>query len=121
MAGVMKKGIETRLRIIAQAAPIFNRKGYDGCSLKDILDATGLQKGGLYRHFASKEALGVVAFEYAWGKTTLIATAHLDSIPNSVDKLKAHVDQIVSGPVFPGGCPLLNASVHAKEGEFRIT
>jgi AcrR family transcriptional regulator len=59
----MKKGIEARLRIIAQAAPIFNRKGYDGCSLKDILDGTGLQKGSLCRRFASKDALAVAAFK----------------------------------------------------------
>ena len=54
----MSKGEETRQRIIAQAAPLFNQLGYEGCSLQDIMDATGLEKGGIYRHFGSKEELG---------------------------------------------------------------
>jgi len=30
------------------------------------MEATGLQKGGLYRHFDSKEELAQEAFDYAW-------------------------------------------------------
>jgi len=28
--------------------------------------ATGLEKGGIYRHFSSKEAMAAEAFDYAW-------------------------------------------------------
>ncbi len=62
----MSKGEATRQRIIALAAPLFNQHGYNGCSLNDIMEATGLEKGGIYRHFESKEELAAEAFDFAW-------------------------------------------------------
>ena len=59
----MSKGELTRQRIIAEAAPIFNRRGYEGCSMQEILDATGLEKGGIYRHFDSKSSVLVDLFD----------------------------------------------------------
>jgi len=53
----MRKGEHTRQEIIRKAAPIFNQRGYDGAALSDLMRATGLEKGGIYRHFSSKEAL----------------------------------------------------------------
>jgi len=51
MSITLTKGQETRQRIIAEAAAIFNQRGYEGCSIQAIMDATGLEKGGIYRHF----------------------------------------------------------------------
>jgi hypothetical protein len=53
----VRKGEETRQEIIRKAAPIFNQKGYDGAALSDLMRATGLKKGGIYRHFDSKQEL----------------------------------------------------------------
>jgi len=50
----MTKGEQTRKKIVQAAAPIFNQRGYEGSSVNDLMEATGLQKGGIYRHFASK-------------------------------------------------------------------
>ena len=50
----MNKGEMTRQRIIEESAPIFNQRGYAGCSMQDVMEATGLEKGGIYRHFESK-------------------------------------------------------------------
>ena len=62
----MRKGEETRHEIIRKAAPIFNQKGYEGAALSDLMEATGLEKGGIYRHFDSKQQLAAEAFDYAW-------------------------------------------------------
>src|SRR5215469_8373534 len=53
----VRKGEQTRKEIIRKAAPIFNQKGYDGAALSDLMRATGLEKGGIYRHFESKQEL----------------------------------------------------------------
>ncbi len=45
----MRKGEQTRQEIIRKAAPIFNQKGYSGAALSDLMRATGLKKGGIYR------------------------------------------------------------------------
>ena len=46
------------------AAPIFNERCYEGSSLNDLMQATGLKKGGIYRHFSSNEELAAEAFDY---------------------------------------------------------
>jgi TetR/AcrR family transcriptional regulator, transcriptional repressor for nem operon len=112
----MSKGIETRNRIIAKAAPLFNRKGYEGCSMQDIVEAVGLEKGSLYGHFPNKEALAVAAFEYAWSETSGARMAKMDMVTNAIEKLKIHVTNVVSLPSFTGGCPLLNTIVDNDDG-----
>jgi TetR/AcrR family transcriptional regulator, transcriptional repressor for nem operon len=62
----VRNGDETRQEIIRKAAPIFNRKGYSRAALSDLMRATGLEKGGIYRHFESKQELAVDAFAHAW-------------------------------------------------------
>ncbi|MGH9194442.1 MAG: TetR/AcrR family transcriptional regulator [Acidimicrobiia bacterium] len=51
--------IGARERIIQEAARLFAQKGYERTTIPDIQAASGLSPGagGLYRHFASKEAL----------------------------------------------------------------
>src|SRR5712692_7631694 len=113
----MRKGEQTRQEIIREAAPIFNQRGYDGAALSDLMRATGLEKGGIYRHFSSKEALAAEAFDYAW-RETLDARIHdLDAIPNTVDRLKQLVANFVERRgIIPGGCPLLNTAVDTDDG-----
>jgi TetR/AcrR family transcriptional regulator, transcriptional repressor for nem operon len=112
----MLKGERTRQRIIAKAAPLFNRRGFDGCSMHDISAATGLEKGSLYSHFASKEELAAAAFDHAWAQTCSARVGNLDQAPNSVDKLRLHIANFVSKPSFPGGCPMLNAVLDSDDG-----
>jgi len=112
----MLKGERTRRRIIAKAAPLFNKRGFDGCSMHDVSSATGLEKGSLYSHFSTKEELAIAAFEYAWEKTCLARVGNLDEVSNSVDKLKLHIENFVAKPSFAGGCPMLNTSLDSDDG-----
>ena len=50
-----RKGEQTRQGITRKVAPIFNQRGYDGAALYNLLRVTGLEKGGIYRHFESKQ------------------------------------------------------------------
>ena len=113
----MRKGERTRQEIIRKAAPVFNQKGYAGAALSDLMRATGLEKGGIYRHFSSKEALASEAFDYAW-RETLDARIHdLDAVANTVDRLKQLVDNFVDRRgIIPGGCPLLNTAIDTDDG-----
>ena len=116
MPATVTKGEETRQRIIAQAAAIFNQRGYEGCSIQAIMDATGLEKGGIYRHFESKEELAAEAFDYAWNCASSKRRNNLDAIPNHADRLKQHIANFASRTGLPGGCPLLNTAVDSDNG-----
>ena len=114
----MSKGSVTRQRILELAAPVFNTKGYAGASLTDILQATGLQKGGLYNHFASKQELAVATFDWSvdqlndrWRKAVI-------GKRNAIDRLMAVVDMFddyYSNPIVPGGCPILNTAIESDD------
>lgn len=113
----MLKGEKTRERIVSKAAQLFNERGLEGTSLADLMEATGLEKGGIYRHFPSKEAVAVEAFDYAWQSAFAARMHNLDAISNSVDKLKQFMTNFVERrPSVPGGCPLLNTAIDADDG-----
>ncbi len=113
----MTKGEQTRQEIIRKAAPIFNQKGYEGAALSDLMRATGLEKGGIYRHFSSKEALAAEAFDYAWRETFNSRVHDLDTVSNTVDRLKHLVANFVERRgVIAGGCPLLNTAIDTDDG-----
>ena len=114
----MRKGEQTRREIIRKVAPIFNQKGYDGAALSDFMRATGLQKGGIYRHFESKQQLAAEAFDYAWKLAIGTRFEGTQDIPNTVDRLKQFVRNFRdrSAGLVPGGCPLLNTATDSDDG-----
>lgn len=53
---------ETRKKILEAARKLFAEKGYDGVSMEDIAQASGVRKSLIYYYFESKEVL----FEEVW-------------------------------------------------------
>lgn len=115
--GKTKKSERTRRMIIEKSAPLFNRNGFSGTSMSDILQATGLTKGGVYGNFSGKEELALEVFE--WNKEALFQSLHerVAKRKDALDKLrtffKSHGLVIID---FPGGCPVLNAAIDADSG-----
>jgi len=56
-SGVEPLSPERRARIIAGAAEIFTRDGYEGASMAQIAQAARVSKGTLYNYFPGKDAL----------------------------------------------------------------
>jgi AcrR family transcriptional regulator len=52
---VSKEYTERRNEILDMAGKLFLTKGYNKCTVKDILDAVGIAKGTFYYYFNSKE------------------------------------------------------------------
>jgi TetR/AcrR family transcriptional regulator, transcriptional repressor for nem operon len=114
----MRKGEQTRQEIIHKAAPIFNQRGFHGAALSDLMQATGLEKGGIYRHFESKQQLAGEAFEYAWQLALDTRFRGTEEIPNSVDRLKQIVWNFRDrrAGLVQGGCPFLNMATDSDDG-----
>jgi TetR/AcrR family transcriptional regulator, transcriptional repressor for nem operon len=114
----MRKGEQTRREIIRKAAPIFNQRGYEGAALSDLMRATGLEKGGIYRHFDSKQQLAGEAFDYAWKVALDTRFEGTLEISNAVDRLKQIVRNFRDrrAGLVPGGCPLLNTAIDSDDG-----
>jgi TetR/AcrR family transcriptional repressor of nem operon len=114
----VSKGEQTRERILARSAQLFNRQGYFGASLTDIMRETGLEKGGIYNHFSSKEQLALEAFDYAYGLIQERVRQALAGKLNAIERLLAIVSVfqgIVEDPPVAGGCPILNTAIEADD------
>lgn len=114
----MSKASETRAKIIQQAAGLFNQQGYAGSSMSDIMRVTGLQKGGIYNHFNSKEELALAAFDFAIQLSSKKFLQAVRGKRTTVEKLQAILwvyQQFIDDPPVPGGCPLLNTAVESDD------
>jgi TetR/AcrR family transcriptional repressor of nem operon len=114
----MTKAERTRQHIIETTAPLFNRKGFDGTSLSDLTEATGLTKGALYGNFADKDEIALEAFQYSVRKVKEMVTQELEGAFTYKKQLLALLgfySKYVSDPPIPGGCPLLNMSIEADD------
>jgi TetR/AcrR family transcriptional repressor of nem operon len=116
----MSKGEQTRERILERAASLFNRQGYFGSSLSNIMQETGLEKGGIYNHFASKEQLALEAFDYAFGLIQQRVRLMLRGKYTATERLLVMMEvfqSIVDNPPVVGGCPILNTAIEADDAQ----
>ena len=60
----MKKGEESRQRLIECAAKLFWKNGYSATGISEILRQTDLPKGSFYFYFKSKDDLATAVTEY---------------------------------------------------------
>lgn len=114
----MSKAQATRQKILHEAALLFNQQGFAGASMADIMRVTGLQKGGIYNHFGSKEALALEAFDYLIGQITRHYMDAIRSQRHAVERLLAMLEVyrgLGDHPLGAGGCPILNTAVESDD------
>lgn len=114
----MSKGEATKERILQLAAELFNQQGYAGSSIADIMRVTGLQKGGIYNHFQSKDELALQAFDYAIAQMRQLHQTALRNKRHAIERLKAIIDVyhiLIDNPPIKGGCPLLNTAIESDD------
>ncbi len=102
---------DTKQMILEKSAELFNMNGYDGCSLSDIMKATGLQKGGIYNYFKNKEEIAIQAFDYSLHLVIQRFRVRLDKDTSAWDKLNSVIEtmkEFYIQPVIVGGCPIFN-------------
>jgi len=112
------KGMKTRQRIVEMAAPVFNRQGFVGASMRDLISATGLEKGGIYNHFGSKEQLALEAYDFAMSRVTDALARSQDGATDAVDRLTRMIRSFATfarKPAIAGGCPIMNTAIEADD------
>lgn len=112
----MTKAEQTRQLIITKSAELFNKYGYDGCSMSDIMEATQLKKGGIYNHFKGKDEIAMEAFDYAAEKVFHRFRVALAEQHKMLDKVITCIEVYASfgkDPVVSGGCPIFNTAIDA--------
>lgn len=119
----MKKGELTRRNIIQKSTTIFNKKGYMTTTMSDIIQETNIQKGGIYRHFESKEQLMVESFQFSVETMRDHFLKSVSQHSNAANKLNAFVEaflQLSEGKPLAGGCPIFNAAIEMDDLEGNV-
>ena len=118
MVRTSTKGERTKQRIVELAAPVFNRQGFVGATLHDLINATGLEKGGIYNHFGSKEQLALEAYDYAMTCVTEHLARSQDGATDAPDRLVRMIrafSETARRPAVDGGCPIMNTAIEADD------
>jgi TetR/AcrR family transcriptional repressor of nem operon len=106
------KGTRTRNRIVTTALQLFTVKGYFNTSVSDLLEATGLTKGGLYGHFRSKEEIWYAVYDEAVSIWRGIVFEGVREIHDPLTRIEKLVDnnmtRYLGEEVFDGGCFFFN-------------
>jgi AcrR family transcriptional regulator len=114
----MSKGLDTRNMIIQKSAELFNRQGYTGSAMSDVMKITGLEKGGIYRHFKNKDELALEAFDFAVNvlrKKYQAAYAREKTTSGKLIAVLSVYANIAEDPPLAGGCPLLNTAIDTDD------
>ncbi|WP_051302366.1 TetR/AcrR family transcriptional regulator [Sedimenticola selenatireducens] len=109
------KGERTRQLIIEKSLQLFSVKGYHSTSISNILDATGLTKGGLYGHFESKEAIWYAIYDEAVRRWRRVVFDGVHDITDPLRRIEKVIENdlmnYLGKDIFEGGCFFLNALV----------
>src|SRR5258707_13001277 len=82
------------------------------------MEATGLKKGGIYRHFSSKEELAAEAFDYTWEAAWNARLVDVDEKANGIEKLKQLISNFVKhGSPVAGGFAEIYKPIGAVYGK----
>lgn len=111
------KAQQTSTYIIQKVAPIFNKHGYYGTSMSDLVEATGLTKGAIYGNFKNKEELAFLAFRYNVDRVVNKIRDELSEIQSPLQQLYGLTNfyrTYKSYTIEFGGCPILNIGVDAN-------
>lgn len=70
------KSLQKKNMIVEAARGVFVQRGYKGVTMKDIVEACGISRGGLYLYFSSTKEL----FEAVLGQENNMLTSVLESL-----------------------------------------
>jgi AcrR family transcriptional regulator len=89
-----------RRQLLRASARLFREKGYDGTSVRDIAQATGLQSGSWVYHFPTKQDILVAVMEEglndALARIEAIAGRELPPRRKFAALVRAHLDTILA-------------------------
>src|SRR5262249_9916825 len=85
--GRIERGKATREQLVSTARELFGAHGYEATSIGAILEASGVARGALYRHFATKEALFDAVLDREMASLAIVVRDAALAQDNPVDAL----------------------------------
>ena len=106
------KTAENRAKVIHAALGLFQRRGFAGVGVAELMGAAGLTHGGFYNHFDSKTALEIEACSLAFDRA-LAAIGKVAAKPAGAERraaMRLYVERYLSARARDAGgasCPMV--------------
>lgn len=116
----------TRDRLVSSAALLFQRKGYHGVGVAEILENAEAPKGSMYHHFPKgKSDLAIAAARFAADQIILVLDASFDGATDTRDAITTFCFKLAKLFTLNDnwvGCPVSATLFESPENtEFRTT
>jgi TetR/AcrR family transcriptional regulator, transcriptional repressor for nem operon len=120
MAGVKQFD---RADVLDRAMALFWRRGYEATSIRDLVAATGINRGSIYATFGDKKGLFLAVLDH-YGETIakpLMAELGDPDPRRAIERMFKSIIQRTSDPRFPRGCLNTNTSLECPGSGDEIT
>jgi AcrR family transcriptional regulator len=109
----VSKGEQTRTAILDDAVGIASRIGFNGLTIGQLAESTGMSKSGLFAHFKSKEALQLDTLHRAQEKFNDLVIRSALSAPRGIKRVQALFDRWLDWETeaLTGGCIFVAATI----------
>jgi len=120
---ITSKGEKTRDHILKTTRKILVAQGFHNTSISAVIEATGVKKGNLYYHFASKEDLGLAVLEdakdefFSFLAKALAGRDPIEKIINSCEAIFAEQKK----NNFVGGCLFGNTALEMTDSNEKFS
>jgi AcrR family transcriptional regulator len=92
----VERGQDTRLRMVSVATTLFGELGYEATSVEVVLRDSGVSRGALYHHFASKESLFEAVLEAVEAELAVATLKASRGIADPVEALHEGFDTFLA-------------------------
>ena len=108
----MTKGEETRTAILDQAVDIASAIGFNGLTIGQLAEQTGMSKSGLFAHFQSKEQLQLQTLAHARQKFIDTTVRPALAVTRGEKRVRELFERWLTWEteVLAGGCIFVTAS-----------
>jgi AcrR family transcriptional regulator len=87
-------------KILVHATEVFDQKGYEGASMRDLSRASGMSLSGLYHYFESKEKLLYLIQKHTFATIVERLKEHLDQASDPEERIRVlilnHLDYFLT-------------------------
>jgi AcrR family transcriptional regulator len=112
---------DRRSEILAIAASLFTKRGFDGVSIREIADAAGIMGPSLYHHFSSKNEIYLEVHRAALDRAAKNIMAAIATLEDPWERLEAACASHLAMQLDPDSVTLpLMSDLSALNGEMRV-
>lgn len=103
-----------RANVLEKAMQAFWRRGYEGTSVQDLVEATGINRGSMYDTFGDKRGLFQAAVQHYIANVSVQRLAKVSDAADPLDGIRAYFEGLIEFSVGDGrelGCLITNSVV----------